>query len=38
MTTTKQHTAPEGEEHTKYKPEKKSPLLSRYILRMYQEI
>ncbi len=38
MTTTKQHTAPEGEEHNKYKTEKKSPLVPRYILRAYQEI
>jgi len=38
MTITKQHTAPEGVENKKYKPENKSPLLPRYILRMYQEI
>jgi hypothetical protein len=30
MTTTKQHTAPEGEEHKKDKSEKKSPLLPTY--------
>ena len=39
MTVTKQHTAPEGEEHKKYTSlKKKSPLLPRYILWTYQEI
>jgi hypothetical protein len=39
MTATKQHTAPEGEEHKKYTSlKKKPPLLPRYILWTYQEI
>jgi hypothetical protein len=38
MTTTKQHTSPEGEEHKKDKSGKKSPLVPRDILGMDQEI
>ena len=38
MKTTKQRTAPEGEEHKKDKSGNKSPLVPRYMLGMNQEI